>query len=156
MIFNLSDSTTKMNVFDRTVPFYQLVISGIIPYTESEINLNENSRYGLLYCLRSGSAPHYIIGANMDSDPLQNTEFEQIVSSKYEDWKAQIVLVFNEYAETVEKIGSSRIVDYKHLADEVTETVYESGVSVVVNTSDEPYLHNGETVYSGSYLVCGG
>jgi hypothetical protein len=78
MIFNLSDSTTKMNVFDRTVPFYQLVISGIIPYTESEINLNENSRYGLLYCLRSGSAPHYIIGANMDSDPLQNTQLQSM------------------------------------------------------------------------------
>ena len=156
MIFNISNSTTKMNVFDRTIPFYQLVISGIIPYTESEINLNENSRYGLLYCLRSGSAPHYIVGANMDSDPLQNTEYEHIVSSKYDDWKEQIVKVFNEYAKTVEEIGSTRIVDYKHLADEVTETVYESGVSVVVNTSDKTYLHNGQTVNSGSYLVYGG
>ncbi len=156
LIFNVSDNASKMHTFDCSVPFYQLVISGMIPYNSSEINLNENSGYGLLYSLRYGSAPHYIIGKNMKSDPLYKTDYEEIIASKYADWKEQIISVFTEYQDVVNRLGSTRIVDFRYLSDEVTETIYDGGSSVIVNTGKSVYSYGDIKVDAGTYAVYGG
>ncbi len=149
-IFSLSTSSSDKLIYDCEVPFTQLVLHGVIPYSCKAINLSDDPQNALLKAVETGSQLNYTL-AFRNTDKLKNTDFDGYYSVSYDVWKESIYENYNKIAPVQKKLASLTIKSHRYLKAEVTETLYENGTRAIVNYSDEPFFTDGVTVAPQSY-----
>lgn len=149
-IFSLSTASSARLIYDRDVPFVQLVLHGVIPYSCEPINLSDNPDQAVLKAVETGSLLNYTL-AFRNTDRLKNTEFDDYYSVSYDVWKESIYENYHKMAPVQRKLSLITIRSHKYLTDDVTETVYENGIRAIVNYSDEPFNDGTVSVAARSY-----
>lgn len=149
---------------DETVPFYQMVVHGYIPYSGDFFeagNLRADPVRERLRAIEFGALPRYVITYE-DTSKLADTWFFQLYSSRYADWADAMV---EEYRELVGRLGYLQGVpmySHRRLDEGVYEVRYEDGSRVLVNYRSAPYRLAGpqaealEVPALGYTLVPGG
>jgi len=97
---NIPVSSTMYTVYDETIPFYQLVVSGLFDYTTENINglSNRSSAYYLAKALETGSNLSYLLSAE-DPSILLETDYTQYYQAYYNNWKDVIISFTNQINE---------------------------------------------------------
>lgn len=149
-IYNMPLTSSKKLVYDREVPFTQMVLHGYVSYSGEAINLSDNPDTALLKAVETGAILHYTFATD-NTDQLKNSDFNHYYSVLYDTWDESIENHYHKIASTQKKLSSQLIVEHKYLADGVTLTVYEDGTSVVVNYTKTPFEYSGETVAPMNY-----
>lgn len=124
--------------FDRDVPLYQIVFQGTKSLSVSPINMAVNHRTQFLKAIESGSGLSYTLIANYDNE-LRKQYMRGLNTSVYSDNKAEIESYVEESKDFLNKVAGSTIKYHTYLTDDVTNTVFENGVSVVVNFGEKDY-----------------
>ena len=142
--------SSLFDIFDQDIPFYSIVFQGYVPLTSSSINLAVNTRDTYLEAVATGMAPQFTL-CNTLHESIQYDEDSAFVSSRYVDWKDQIAAMVEESAELYSKVGNQAIVSYEKTGD-VSTTVFENGVVVVVNYADKAVTHDGVEIAANSFI----
>lgn len=124
---------------DHSIPFYQIVISGLVPYSTYPGNLRNDPRRDFLKMIEYGAIPTFEL-TYQDSSLLKETRYSTLYSSEYRMW---LPFVVEEYQIANVEMGylkTQAIVDHRQLAENVFMTGYEDGSRVYVNYRDEPYV----------------
>lgn len=144
--------SSKYSVEDYDVPFYQIVLHGLVSYSLPPVNLESNYKETILKALETGSSLNFVWAAQ-NTDKLANTPFNYLTGVLSSDWIQNAASSYRQASQILESVADKRIVDHKNLADGVAQTTYENGLKITVNYNNEPETVDGKTIAAKSYLI---
>ncbi len=135
--------SSRFNVTDQDIPFYQMAVSGLVSYAVPAVNLQADPGLALLRAIESGSCLKYtwITG---DPADLINTEYMELYGTDSSAWMESALENYRIVNAIYQKSEGSRILEHNILAEGVRETKFENGVSVIVNYNDAEALVRGQ------------
>ncbi|MDE5771045.1 MAG: hypothetical protein K2I06_05370, partial [Ruminococcus sp.] len=110
-IINVPLSSSGFDLFDEDIPFFQMVMHGIIPYTSTALNGSPDAENVLLMSAVTGSS----LRCDMiyeSTDILKDTEFDYLYYANYENWTDIISVGYKILKPVLQTVGDSTIVDY--------------------------------------------
>ncbi|MFD0958370.1 DUF5696 domain-containing protein [Paenibacillus chungangensis] len=151
-VYNMFNDYSYDLFTDRSVPFMQMALHGLITYTTGYVNEREQYRQQLLRDLEYGALPSMIL-THEPTQELNNSRNIRLFSSQYEEWSEKAVEQYQIYNEVQGGVMDQFIVDHRELADNVYETTYENGRKVVVNYNNTTYVNGSLQVEGKGYTV---
>lgn len=142
-------------VYDETISFYQLVISGLFDYTTDYVNgmSNKSVQWYFSKVLETGSNVSFLLSAE-DPAVLLETDYTQYYQSYYNNWKDVIV----DFNTKINQLGIHQctLTGFKKVngLSEVTYTnkVNGSNLVLIVNSTDSSKTYNGAEIPAYSYI----
>ncbi len=139
--------SSGFDVFDQDIPFYQIVLHGLIPYSGTAINASADSMETYLTSIATGANPAYDMIYAEASD-LKDTDLDSYFYSHYAYWVNDAAEEYKLASEILSGVSDQTITDYTR-EDNVSVTVYSNGTEIEVDYDAETITVNG-TVYSVS------
>ena len=125
-------------ITDAAVPFYQIALHGLVPYTGRAINLAEDYTKNLLKTIECGAGLYFSFMAE-ETAVLQETKFRQFYANEYDKWIGDADALYRQFSADFAGLYSQAITDHAVLSPGVTLTEYEDGTRVMVNFNDNNY-----------------
>jgi hypothetical protein len=142
----------SFGITDVAIPFYQIVLRGLVPYTGLAINLAEDYTKNLLKSVESGAGLYFSFMTEETAE-LQETKFRQFYANEYGKWVYDANALYQRFNADFGHLYSQRITNHTILSPGITITEYEDGTRVVVNLSDNDWNYNGTYLNADSYIV---
>lgn len=151
---DISRTSSEYKSFATTIPFRQLVMNGLIPYTTENVNMSSNQlEYYILQAVELGAYPKFTISGE-NSDILKTSDYSYYYSIQYDQLKDRIKEVYQACDSAWSEIGTNEITNHTRLADQVFQTEYATGVSAIVNYNlYDVTLEDGTKIPALSYLI---
>lgn len=146
--------STHYDMFDETVPLYQIAVHGLVLYSGQPYNLMNDGRRTLLRQIEYGAIPNFVLTYESPA-LLTRTSANRLWSSQYDFWRPEII---GQY-QAMEKLAHTLdqfIVGHARLAPNIYQTTYEDGTRVIVNYSEQPYTAESLTVPALDFVVLRG
>jgi hypothetical protein len=137
---------------DETIPFYQIALRGLVPYTGKPINTADDARVQLLRAVEYGAMLSFYF-TNNDPVLLKNSVFDDLISSKYDVQVERSVDRYQRSLDLLNRVVDEPIADHEKLADKVYRTTFDNGVSVIVNYNAVPVEIEGSTIGALDFAV---
>ena len=152
-ITNVSHVSSDYASFYATVPFRQLALRGLTGIIGQDVNLNSRGLdYYLLQAAELGMGVKYTVTAKNPAI-LKSSHFESLYAADWNQWKDEILQAAEKVAELRAVIGGKQIVNHELLAENVFQTTYEGGVTVITNYTALPFESASGVVEAGTYLL---
>lgn len=141
-------TSTKLAIYDETIPFYQLVVSGLFDYTTEEINGTSNygAKWYFAKAIESGANLSFQISAT-NPTVLLDTDYTYYYQAFYDNWKEEIVTL----ADKMDTLGIAKgnLVSHKLIDKDISLVAYEmkdgSGLlEFYVNATSKEYTYVDE------------
>lgn len=137
----------------KSVPFYQMVVHGLIPYTSDVAgNLSPNLEREKLEWIEKGYMPYFELTYE-SADLLKYTQYNTLFTSTYTDWIQKARDIYIEFNENLGDIWSEYIVKHEELEEDIIMVSYSNGTRVIINYSDKDVKFADITVGAMDYLV---
>jgi hypothetical protein len=144
------------DLFTKTgIPFAQIALHGLIPYSASPSNERDQFRQEFLHAIEYGENPAYQF-TNEASDDLKYAENLYFYSPAYKNWEQTAVQEYQMWNTALGDVQDQFIVGHHILESQVRETTYENGKRIIVNYGVTPYNYEGKTVNPEDYLIVQG
>jgi hypothetical protein len=150
-INNVSISSSNYYNTDKTVPFYQIVVHGYIPYSTTPINLESSYQDSVLKALETGSSPNFM-WMYASNDELKNTGYD-FYSLYYKTWLVSAVNDYKKLNNILAPLQDKTIVSHDEIAQNVYLTTYQNGTQIYVNYNTSSITLNNITIDAKGYKV---
>ncbi len=150
LILDLPVRGTEFNIIDRSIPFYQLALSGMMDYSGPSFNLfDERSiEWHKLKALETGSHLNFT-WTYLDTYDLMHTEYNYLYSTQYENWLDISTDMYQEIYDLA--IHNARLIYHTEHDRDIVEVGYDNDVSIIINYRNTPYDHEGVVIDSMDY-----
>ncbi len=152
MIYNTPTKNSAYNMFDKEVPFYQIVLKGYVPMTGGTVQSEINTDTELLKAAETGTALLFNC-IYEDATLVRGLREENLYSSTYTIWMDKAVKYYKLYNKLFNEIKNEAIVDHVEIQENVMKTTYENGKVVYVNYSKQDVTVEGVTVAARSFTA---
>jgi len=139
-------------ITDVSVPFYQIVLHGLVPYTGSAINLAEDYTRNLLKTVESGAGLYFSFMTE-ETTVLQETKYRQFYANEYSKWSPDANALYKKFTADFAGLYNQAITDHIIISKGLTLTEYEDGRRVIVNSTDSVANYNGVVIKARDYTV---
>jgi len=148
--------SSRMNITDADIPFYQIALHGYYDVAGSPFNMDEyqNPRLSMLKALETGSNVYFEWYYNEPSS-VKDTAYNDLYALHYEDWLEEAASVYKEAEAVLGKVRNQPIVGHRTLADQVVQTTFADGTKITVNYGNAPADVDGVRIEAQSYKVGG-
>lgn len=154
-VFCLPSGSSGYYLVDETIPFYQIVLHGLVPYSSEVINQTGDETRSILQAVEYGAGFAYR-WMYAENKSLQTVYFEEAYSLNYASGINDAIKAYNRYNSELGHTAGLMIVGHARLAEDVAMTRYEDGTVVYVNYSGSDYVHEGVTIPARDYTVVKG
>ncbi len=89
------------------------------------------------------------------NDKVKDTEYDYLYAVHYDGWLELAEHMYEEVNSVLKLVQHAGIIHHEKRAEGVYETVYENGVSVIVNYNRSPVTINGITIAPESFVTGG-
>ena len=152
-IFQAPTVSSGQDLLDEDVPFYNIVVSGLVRYSTAPLNNSAVGENGFLKALETGSMAAYT-WIYEDASLVKNTDLSFLSSSNYKTYLEQAAAQYEVTAEIAEKAGNGTIDFHRKLADGVYCLTYATGLQVYVNYNETEYqAEDAGTIAARSWLI---
>ncbi len=145
-ITNVPMSSSRFDIFNEDIPFYQIVMHGIVPYSTTPVNADADSETLLLMAAATGSLLSYDMLYEETSE-LKDTEFDIYYYANYADWTetaaAEYKLLKPIYTDVAEAVITGY--DVENNGNNIT-TTYSNGSVVKVDLEARTIEFNGQVI----------
>lgn len=135
----------------RDIPFMAIALSGRIPYYTEYANFQANTHRYFLHLVEQGTRPTFLLTAE-DPIKLQNTNSNDVYSSRYELYEELIPQWYEELRVLHDQLGHAEIVDHVYAGDMVRVT-WSNGTEVYLNFGSSDGEMDGIVLEKGAYKV---
>ena len=139
-------------ITDVSVPFYQIALHGLVPYSGRAINLAEDYTKNLLKTIECGAGLYFSFMTE-ETAALQETKFRQFYANEYGKWAGDAHALYRRFSADFSGLYGKAIDNHETVAPGVTVTTYEDGTKVMVNCGSIIWDYNGTSVNVNSYAV---
>lgn len=140
-IYNIPDTDSGYAIEDYSVPFYQIVISGLIPYTARSINTSDDAVKQFLSAVECGAQLAYTWIYDEADNAVRSKE--EYYGMNYKDTIDEASANAERYKALYEKIAGIGITSHNVISENVRKTVWENGITVYVNYGDTGVTADG-------------
>jgi len=154
MVVDMMLDDQDFGITDTAVPFFPIVLHGIVPYTGKAVNLAEDYTRNILKSVESGAGLYFSF-MKEETSVLQETKFRQFYANEYDKWAEDADVLYQRFNRDFGRLYSQAIVNHVILSHGVTVTEYEDGTRVVVNASGNAWNYNGRNINANEYIVLG-
>ena len=135
----------------RDIPFLAIAVSGKIPYYTEYANFQANAHRYFLHLVEQGTRPTFLL---TEEDPikLQNTNSNDVYSSRYELYRDLIPAWYAELKTLHDQLGRSEITDHVFQGDMV-RVDWSNGTKVYLNFGSQTAEMEGVALEGGAYKV---
>jgi len=152
VIVDMALECQDFGITDVSVPFYQIALHGLIPYTGKAINLAEDYTDNILKSIESGAGLYFSF-MTKDTDVLQETKFRQFYANVYHKWIGDADKLYKQFSADFGHLSNQAIDNHQIISHGVSVTTYEDGTNVVVNNNKAPFNYNGREIGANNYIV---
>jgi hypothetical protein len=137
---------------DESIPFYQIAIHGLIPYTAQPMNLTDDPRTSLLRVIEYGAIPSFELTYE-HSSKLKRSMVNYLYSSHYEQWLQPSSKIYQEVREVLNKVSDQMISNHEKLDEGVYRTTFSNNLQVIVNYGYKPVTVGDDVVDAYDYVI---
>jgi len=153
-ITDIDQNASNYQVITYSVPFYQLVFSGLVDYSGKSFNTDDKYSYNyhVMKAIETGSNISMTWTYESTVDLLE-TEYSNYYSTFYEYWLETLQSTYNQLDGLA--IYGETLVDHEILTGDglVSMSTYSNGKKIVFNYRDYTYSSNDYQVAANSYYV---
>ena len=139
-------------ILDESVPFLQIVIHGLLPYTSIPGNFFHDPVREKLTWIEYGCSPYFVL-SYADSNLLKYTEFNHLFSSKHSDWMDTIVDTYLEMKTALKDSWNQQIMRHRILDEELRYVEYANDTAIIINYGDREKEYQGISIPPLDYRV---
>ena len=147
-------AATQYEVLDYSIPFYQLVVSGLFDYSGEVINAHDEkgNQWHIMHILETGSNVAFTFSYE-DSTKLIQTDYKYYYYTEYSKWTQDVKDVIS----TIDEIGihGCELTDHQLVANNIYKVTYTGNgttIEIVLNYSDSDVVVNGINVEARGYV----
>ena len=144
-IYNAPTSTSGYKLFDKEIPFYQIVFHGYIPMTGAAVQTELTTNLEFLKAVETGSQILYNC-IYEDSSVFRGLREEGLYSSTYTLWKERAARQYESYSALLSKVQNEPIIAHREVSKNVMSTTFADGTQVIVN-------YNKNSIKAGNIMV---
>jgi len=145
-ITNVPLSSSRFDIFNEDVPFYQIVMHGLVPYSTTPVNGDADPSNLLLMAAATGSSLSYDMIYN-ETSKLKDTDYDRYYYANYHYWADTAAEKYKLLAPLLDSVSDSTITGYDVSDDgSLITTTFSNGT--VVKTD----LVNKTVEYGGNKL----
>ncbi|MCD8187902.1 MAG: DUF5696 domain-containing protein [Ruminococcus sp.] len=148
--------SSGFDMFDENIPFYQLVLHGLIPYSTEAINGSADSETLLLMAVATGSNLSYDMLYEKTST-LKDTEFDVYYYANYANWIDTASAEYKLVSSILSDVSDCTIDDYQVSDDgSLVTATYSNGTVIKVDFTNKTIDENGTEYDLTEYAEEGG
>lgn len=143
---------TQYEIFDYSIPFYQLVVNGLFDYSGEVINATDEkgTMWHTMHILETGSNVAFTFSYE-DSSKLIQTDYKNYYYTQYSKWSKDVA----DMLEVIDEIGihGCELTSHERLANNVYKVTYtgNTNVEIILNYGDASVEIDGITIAAKSY-----
>ncbi len=135
------------------IPFYQMIVHGLVSYGGIPINLSQDFGKYYLQSVEYGASLCATL-ITRENSLLTNTDYESVYYSVNADGQLDTLSeMYNGSKELLERVQNARIEKYEKLADNVYAVTYDNKIKVIVNYGEEETAVSGNAIEAESFKV---
>lgn len=150
-IYDIPTSSSDHDVETVSIPFYQMVFHGYVNMVSCSLNAQEEIQIALLRCIESGTVPCYSVTKTNNSD-LRRTGYKSLYNTCYDEISEVVKTGLSKFYKLSSKVYSNEIINHSN-ENGITITVYDNGVIVVVNYTENAVEYNGKIIESLDFEI---
>ena len=136
IILRAPTQSSREDIFDEDIPFYEMVFKGHVPMTCESVNQTPDATRQLLQAVEGGCGLTYTVIASYEGS-LIDAASTAFYNSLYDDIRPQIIESMAQLSAYYKKIAGAEIQQHTILENGLRETVFNNGVCVYVNYTQE-------------------
>lgn len=126
-------TSSRFDMFDEDIPFYQLVMHGLIPYSVTAVNGDADSETLLLMAAATGSNLYFDM-IHEETSTLKDTEFDIYFYASHENWIDTAAAEYKLISSVLAGVSDCTITDYQTSGDgNLITTAYSDGTVITVD-----------------------
>jgi len=151
-LFDIPVESSGYFYTDETIPFYQMVVHGMVPYSSEPGNLFHDFEAQKLKWVEYGCMPYFELTYE-NSNLLKYTDYNGLFTSQYSDWVDAATEIYREFNERLGDTWPAVMIEHENIAPDVYRVLYENGIRVYVNYSSSAVTADGYELKPQDYLV---
>ena len=137
-------SSGRSDIFDEDIPFYQMVLHGVLPYSSEAINGSADPETAVLMAAATGSCLSYDM-IYEETGELKDTELDTLYYANYKYWTDTAAREQSLLAPMLEQVSDSFMTGYERDGDIIT-TDYSNGITVTTDLGERTVSWDGGTI----------
>jgi len=137
---------------DESVPFYQMVVYGSIPYSSSPGNLYYDIDEIKLKWIEYGYTPSFEITSKSTAD-LKETSYNQLFTAENGKWQPKIMEIYDEFSKKISVVRNAFIIKHQRIDDGVYRVAYSNGFEIYINYNTEEYSLGEIKIEAMNYVI---
>ncbi len=142
--------SSNYDIFDYDIPFAQMVLHGLVPYTTKAINKSANAQELRLLSLVSGTPIHYEM-MYKNPNKFADSEYDGLYYANYIGWIDYAGSEYKLFSDTISKVSDSYITDYERISDTEYRSTFENGTTIYVNLDTQEIEVDGTSYKLSNY-----
>lgn len=153
-ITNVPESSGKSYIIDEDIPFYQIILHGILPFASEALNLSSDYETSCLKMIEVGGNPYFSFMYS-SNDALKKVKLGYH-SLSYNEWLADAIDVYKKIKPLLEKTSTAKIISHNRMNSGISKTVYDNGLIVYVNFTSQKVDIEGLAIEGLDFAMTGG
>lgn len=145
-------NSSNYDIENYSIPFYQMLIKGYIPFSNLSANRALNKNDYFLQLLETGSDISYL-WITENQEELRDSRLQSYSFAYASDWIDEAVVTYKELKPILQNLSGQKIVEHKVYENGARITVYENGIKILTNYSDKIATVDGLSAQAHSYAV---
>ncbi len=142
--------SSNYDIFDYDIPFAQMVLHGLIPYTTKAINKSANAEELRLLSLVTGTPIHYEM-MYKNPNKFADSEYDDLYYSNYTGWLDYAGGEYKLFNDAIAKVSDSYITDYEYISKTEYRSEFENGTTIYVNLDTQEIEIDGVSYELSNY-----
>lgn len=154
IIYDLPSTSSDYFISDMNIPFLQIVLHGVLPYTGDVGNLSSDYDKQILKWLEYGYIPAFELTYS-DSEVLKETNYNDLYSSQYTSNASRLEEALEVYNGYISKVKGAYIAEHTVLENGLIKIEYSNGCILYINYSQQELTHDNVKVEAEGCVVVG-
>lgn len=153
LILDMDVDSAHLSLLDEAIPFFPIVLHGLVEYTGDALNVTADFTNNLLNCAETGAGLYFTFMHNEGMD-LAESDFTYLFGANYDSWKEDALKWYQRFKKDFAGTYGAQIEDHQIIASGVRMTKFSNGTTVYVNYRTADYkLENGDTIPAQDWII---
>ena len=146
--------SSNYDIFDYDIPFVEMVLHGLVPYTTKAINKSADAEELRLMALVTGTPIHYEL---MYENPnkFADSEYDTLYYTNYQGWLDRSVKEYKLFNDIVKSVSDAQITDYERISDHEMQSTFSNGTKIYVDLETGSITVNDQSYNAKDYGLGG-
>ncbi len=151
-LYGVPMESSDYYICDETVPFFQMVVHGMIPYSSDPGNLFYDDVEQKLKWIEYGCIPYFELTYKNASE-LRNTHYNKLFTSSYKNWIDNASEIYFEFNQNLKDIWNEHMVEHSKLSENLYKVEYSNGTLIYINYGEKDIQYDGQIIGARNYII---